>query len=222
MKRLFLTIRLVSDATFGRGEGVAGVVDAEVQSDQYGLPYVGGKTVKGLLQEECANILFALRLQGRENPWLEPAHRLFGAPGSSAADQALLHVGTARLPVNLKKAVEAGVKRGEITPRQVLESLTAVRCQTAINPRTGAARDETLRTARVIVRDSIFESELSFGEEPGERDLALLAGCVMALRRGGSGRNRGRGKLAADLWDENGQEMTPGLFDLFRKEVSFE
>jgi len=41
MKVLTLTLQLKSDATFGRGEGVAGWVDVEVQHDPYGLPFLG-------------------------------------------------------------------------------------------------------------------------------------------------------------------------------------
>lgn len=65
MRTYWLKFTLKSDATFGRGDGVAGMVDSEVQHDSYGLPYLGGRTIKGLLGEECASILFALRQQGK-------------------------------------------------------------------------------------------------------------------------------------------------------------
>jgi len=219
MNCLLLRLTLVSDATFGRGEGMAGLVDAEVQADRFGLPYLSGKSLKGLLQEECANILYSLRLQGKDTPWLDTAHRLFGRPGSTVTDEALMHVGSALLPSSLRQAVVAAVRRQEFTPGQVLDSLTAVRRQTAIDPRTGAAMDNTLRALRVILRGCVFESQLSFASEPGDRDLALLAACVKGLRRGGTGRNRGRGELVATLWDDRGEEFTPSLFAFFRREV---
>lgn len=40
---LWLKFTLLSDTAFGRGDGVAGLVDAEVLHDPYGLPYLGGK-----------------------------------------------------------------------------------------------------------------------------------------------------------------------------------
>ena len=43
-RQYWLKIDLLSDTTLGRGDGVAGVVDAEVQHDAYGLPYLSGKT----------------------------------------------------------------------------------------------------------------------------------------------------------------------------------
>lgn len=60
-----LQFDLRSAATFGRGDGVAGLVDEEVEHDGDGLPFLRGRTLKGLLAEECANILYALELQQR-------------------------------------------------------------------------------------------------------------------------------------------------------------
>ena len=37
MTRYILKIKLESEAAFGRGDGVAGLVDAEVQHDDYGF-----------------------------------------------------------------------------------------------------------------------------------------------------------------------------------------
>lgn len=83
--KLVLTLTLLSDATFARGDGVSGVVDEEVEYDAVtGLPFVRGRTLKGLLTEACANLLYGL---GRANAPGETrlhaaAARLFGEPGS--------------------------------------------------------------------------------------------------------------------------------------------
>src|SRR5436309_1895760 len=101
MRRLQLSLRLKSDTTFGRGEGLAGLVDEEVEYDvATGLPFVRGRTLKGLLVEECANLMFAL--EKASSPALtglkESAGRLFGRPGSDLESAALLHFGPALLP----------------------------------------------------------------------------------------------------------------------------
>ena len=44
----------------------------------------------------------------------------------------------------------------------------------------------------------------------------LLAVCVLALRRGGTGRNRGRGRLACRLLDAQGHDLTQSSFADFR------
>jgi len=78
-----LKFTLLSDATFGRGDGVAGLVDVEVQHDEYGLPFLGGRALKGILRDVCNDILYSLTLQGKESDWIESAKNLFGHPGSN-------------------------------------------------------------------------------------------------------------------------------------------
>lgn len=217
-----LELKLISDATFGRGDGVAGVVDAEVQHDEVGLPYLGGRALKGLLLEECENILFSLECQKQAETWLAARNYLFGQPGSHASRTGRLYVGDARLPEGLRQAISADVGRGPLTREQVLLSLTGIRRQTAMNPETGAPQDETLRAMRVILRSTTFRARLWL-EEPPE-DIArhvelLLVACVAALRRAGTGRNRGRGRLSAELYDEQGAPMKASGLSQFEAEV---
>ncbi len=220
MLKIWLKFWLLSDTLFGRGEGSTEKVDNEIYHDEWGLPYLGGRSLKGILQEECANILFALKIQKtKDTSFPKAAQRLFGVPGSTIRDQSIMHVGDARLPLNLRKAVEVSVKRHEITRQQVLESLTTVRWQTAISAETAAAQDETLRAMRVILRNTVFEAPLSFSTKLAEMELALLAACVMAFRRVGSGRNRGRGEVCARLLDENLHDVTSKYYFLFKQEV---
>lgn len=226
MKTYWLQLELLSDATFGRGDGVAGVVDAEVQHDEYGLPYLGGKTLKGLLGAECAEILYALSQAAPEQlpRWQESARRLFGYPGSDDASYADMHVGAAQLPEGLCAAVADEVRKGKLSRGEVLSSLTALRRQTAMDPASGAPKKETLRTVRVILRETPFFARLDFAAEPAADDLALLAACVKAFRRAGTERNRGRGSLRARLFDrppgdDPKPEVTETYFDPFRKAV---
>ena len=72
---------------------------------------------------------------------------------------------------------------------------------------------------RVVLRETPFQAELSFFQEPSDMDMALLSACVKAFRRAGTGRNRGRGELIAQLCDENGKEVTEEYFSLFQNEV---
>jgi CRISPR/Cas system CSM-associated protein Csm3 (group 7 of RAMP superfamily) len=206
MKTIWLKITLKSDTTFGRGDGVAGLVDAEVQHDENGLPYLGGKTLKGLLGTTCDEILNSPATSSYI--WTQSRNRLFGAPGSGVEEAAGLHVGHALLPEDLRQTIAYSVYYGRLDPKDVLASLTTLRRQTAMDAGTGAPLQETLRTMRVIVRETPFISRLNFKREPEKTDLALLAACVKALRRAGTGRNRGRGRLIAELY-----EVYPGVVD---------
>lgn len=210
---LWLKMVLKSDATLGRGDGVAGVVDAEVQHDAYGLPYLSGKTLKGLLTAECAEVLFALTRSKTPDlaRWEEAAHFIFGVPGSEHAARGQLHVGDAQLPGDLRAVIAAHFeelgqrKQGKAQQgaqrRAVLDSLTALRRQTAMDE-TGAPQRNSLRTMRVILRETPFAARLDWLSAPPPKAPWLLAACVSALRRVGTGRHRGRGRVRATLWQD--------------------
>jgi CRISPR/Cas system CSM-associated protein Csm3 (group 7 of RAMP superfamily) len=225
METLNLKLTLLSDATFGRGDGVPGLVDAEVEHDHNGLPYLRGRTLKGLLGEEGANILFALEQFSSEaqldlERWRRAAQQLFGRPGSTEDNNACLHVGDARLPADLRAAiaVDLGLKSPKYTPTDALDAITAIRRQTAMDE-SGVPDEGSLRAMRVILRGTPFVAALYFTEEPIEDTLALLSACVMALRRVGTGRNRGRGRVTARLYTAQGQDVTCKHLAHFEREV---
>ncbi|HBY76367.1 MAG TPA: RAMP superfamily protein, partial [Cyanobacteria bacterium UBA11148] len=107
MSTYTLKIKLLSDATFGRGDGVAGLVDQEVEHDRYGFPYLRGRTLKGLLSEECDNLIAVLPEDSQRQHWQEIANCLFGIPGSTLETQGKVHVGDACLPSDLRYAIAA-------------------------------------------------------------------------------------------------------------------
>jgi CRISPR/Cas system CSM-associated protein Csm3 (group 7 of RAMP superfamily) len=218
MKEYTLKLELLSDTTFGHGDGVAGLVDIEVQHDAYGLPYLGGRALKGLLGAECDDLVFALDRPCQKD-WQAAADRLFGQSGATMQGQAILRIGPARLPDDLRAAIAWDVDEKLLTRAEVLETLITLRRQTAMDPVTGAPRKETLRTLRLILRGTTFASRLTFIQEPSNDDLALLAATVKALRRAGTRRNRGCGRLRAELLDGAGQSVTEALFETFRKAV---
>ena len=241
MDTYWLTFQLDSDATFGRGEGIAGLIDREVEHDRFGLPYLRGRTLKGLVSEEADNILFALEQSGAADVkrWREARNALFGRAGSTHDDRARLRFGNAQLPAAVRQAVVAGhqaavsqatssgdgdEKTGPAESNrqrlQALESLTAVRRQTAIESSgksEGVPVEGSLRAMRIILRQTPFEALLLSEGDLFEDELGLLAAAVLAFRRAGTGRNRGRGKLQADLCDKNGASI---LLDSYRHFLS--
>lgn len=220
MKSYRLRLTLLSDATFGRGDGVAGLVDAEVQHDKVGLPFLGGRTLKGLLGAECADIVFALdkARPDQKGRWQAASDRVFGRSGAALEGEAILRVGAARMPDDLRVALLDDVQSGRLTATDILETVTALRRQTAMDE-WGVPQENTLRTMRVVLRETVFWARLDFLTDPTADELALLAACVKALRRAGTGRNRGRGRLCAELLDADGRSVSDELFQDFRKAV---
>lgn len=220
--KLQLHVTLLSDATFGRGDGIAGLVDQEVEYDTAtGLPFLRGRTLRGLLVEECANIVAVLP-EGVREDFNKAGQYLFGMPGSSLHTEGYLIVGAAQLPEPVRQAVTAAVAGKQVLPISVLESLTSIRRQTAVDEQTGAPDEGSLRAMRVILRQTQFTAELELVESTEvnpirEKALSLLAASVMALRRAGIGRNRGRGRLCAYLESE---AYTADLFAQFQEAVT--
>lgn len=209
-----LKIKLLSDTTFGRGDGVAGLIDQEVEHDFSGFPYLRGRTLKGLLSEECDNLIAVLPPEIRHD-WENLACILFGTPGSMQGTIASMHIGDACLPNDLREAVAFQIKKKTLTKIEVLDSLTTIRRQTAINSEIGIAEKGSLRSFRVVIRELEFKADLVFETQPIQEIVSILAVGTLALRHIGSGRNRGRGYVRCTLHDDSGTEITQKYMSLF-------
>lgn len=192
----FLQIELLSDGTFSRGEGTAGVVDTDVERDELGMPFIGGKTVRGLLRDSW------LSMSQHFPDLVDAAERVLGR--SKAVDESCrLRIGDAVLPAAIAAAVRGAAERDEhpLAPGAILDGFTSIRYQTAENRETGAPDVAMLRSSRVVLRGFVFEAGLSWlhGYQPEPVDVRLLALCALATRHGGLLRNRGRGHIRMTL-----------------------
>jgi hypothetical protein len=136
-----------------------------------------------------------------------------------------MHVGDACLPEDLRREVALQFEqeenrekyRGEkrtLTTADILSSLTTFRRQTSIDPKHGAPTDGSLRSSRVVLRELCFSASLILNTQPTDdlnKMLALLAASTLALRRIGSGRNRGRGHVQCTLWQGREENITQHL-----------
>ncbi len=218
IETLTLKFELLSAATFGRGDGLPGLVDREVEHDRHGLPFLRGRTLRGLLAEEMESLIYAFGDKAKN--WKESRDRLLGVGGRMTDETGIMRVGDARLPEGVRRLIAVSLEEKQaatsgLTPTDVLESLTAIRRQTAMTP-FGAHEAASLRAMRVILRGTIFEAQLIFDQPPNDRERALLAVTVLAWRRAGTGRNRGRGRLRAWIQDD---EWMRAQFDFFEQEV---
>lgn len=192
----FLQIELLSDATFSRGEGTAGVVDTEVECDELGMPFIGGKTVRGLLRDSW------LSMSPHFPGLVDAAEHVLGR--SQAVDESCrLRIGDAMVPLAIRAAVRGAAKREEhpLSSGAILDAFTSIRYQTAEDRGTGAPDITTLRSSRVVLRGFVFQASLSWLDDyrPTTADVRLLALCALAARHGGLLRNRGRGHIRMTL-----------------------
>lgn len=212
-----IRITIKSAATFGRGDGVAGLVDREIEHDQYGFPFLRGKTLKGLLAESAENVVFALKDQPDQPDWRGIKDALFGKPGQGNTERGALRIGDATLSAGLRSALqkELDAEPPTLTKEDILYGLTGIRRQTAMNE-YGAPEHATLRSMRVLLPGVILEADLHI-DNPTDDQLSLLTAACLDLRRAGTGRNRGRGHILVELDDA---ATTQSLFNTFAKAVN--
>jgi hypothetical protein len=216
-----IRLELESDAAFGRGSGLPGLIDQDVVLDPYGCPYLHGRTLKGLLNEVCSEILYNLQANDKQvaSLMIDAADHIFGKPGSTLLGQGTMRIGHARLPEDLRTVIRHSVDDKAWTPDEVTESLTTVRYQTALEV-GGAPDPHTLRAVRVILRRTVFHAELFLPDTTTEHEKGLIAACVKGLRRAGIARNRGRGRLTASVQDVGGQILSDQWFrDYFQAQI---
>lgn len=208
-----IRITIKSAATFGRGDGVAGLVDREIEHDQHGFPYLRGKTLKGLLAESAENIVFALKDHPDQPDWRAIKDKLFGKPGQGIDERGSLHIGDATLSAGLRSALETELDAEEptLTKEDVLYGLTGIRRQTAMNE-FGAPEHHTLRSMRVLLPGVTLEADLDL-DSPADDQWSLLTAACLDLRRAGTGRNRGRGHILVELDDD---KTTQEYFNKFK------
>lgn len=189
-----IQVELLSDAAFSRGEGTAGVVDIEVEHDELGLPFLGGKTLRGLLLDSWLSMHHLF-------PELSAsAQRIFGIE-ADFEECSILRIGDAVVDNDTRKWIEAAESRPKpsISPMNVLEAMTDIRRQTSEERSTGAPAETTLRSVRVIIRDLKLHSSLYWLSKPTDADLRCLSLALLATRHAGLGRNRGRGNIRLTL-----------------------
>lgn len=214
-----LHIELLSDANFGRGEGTAGEVDTEVEHDEFGLPFIGGKTVRGLLRDTW------LSMRPHFPELRKAGDRVFGPSKRFLDDDVgVLRVGDALLQKDVRDWLIAAATRTDeqscVSPTMILAACTDIRYQTAEDRQTCAPAAVTLRSSRVVLRTFAFEAPLTWraGDGPEGDDMRVLAMAALATRHGGLMRNRGRGHLRISL--DGDLEWTRQLASITTREAT--
>lgn len=189
-----IVIELLSDTTFGRGEGTPGAVDVEVEHDACGLPMLGGKALRGLLRDSW------LSMQ-EHFPELQAASCRVLGPHGDLEEKAILRIGDAMIEESARAFVISATEREHhpLAPETILAALTEIRAQTSEERTTGAPARTTLRSTRVALRGLKLVAPLSWLSVPDSRDMQCLALAALATRHGGLARNRGRGHLRVTI-----------------------
>jgi len=189
-----LLIRLLSDSHFGMGAGTAGLVDREIDHDEYGMPIINGKSIHGLLKDSW------LTMHKHFPELISAAKRILGEP-KLHQDSAILHISNATLPLEISKIIKTAILRKDhpLTPDMILDVFTDIRIQTSQNRENGAPAKETLHSIRVLTRGIILRSELNWLVIPNSDDIKVLSLMLLGTRHAGLERNRGLGLVELSL-----------------------
>ena len=189
-----LKIELKSDLCTSSGENFNSYIDTDVVFDDYGLPYIPAKRLKGVIKEAALELVeFGLYSQA-------DYEILFGREGNARAafsiDNAYLE--RAKEYINDLTHCSDGIISH---PQRVLELFTYTRTQTALE-QSGVAKENSLRTFRVVNKGGIFQARVKFLKQVSDSQQELLKQAVRMVKHIGCSRTRGLGLVEAELFEE--------------------
>ena len=195
-----IELRLLSDTCAASGLGAFGGVDTDITIDEYGLPIIPAKRLKGCLREEGLEIVSVL--PESENVF----NKLFGKAGDALPG--LLYISDGEL--KNAETLKYEIKSGPLSPKQVTELFTSLRTGMAMYG-DGIIRqsdDNTLRTMRVMNKSfGSNENTFYFSVKELDNDSAeFLKKCCQSLRGVGSARTRGLGEINCRLIDSHDEK----------------
>ncbi len=170
--RLTYTIEFYSYWHCGSGLSAGGDTDALVIKDNNGLPFLPGKTLKGLLRDSCTTLL---ELKGDSSQ--AAISRIFGMPAGNPAGSAFFSNAT----INHREY-------DTILNKKLAKYLYTGLAFTKIED--GIAKDMSLRRMEVTVPCRLHGSI----DGVSETDYELLAQGLKMIKRIGTDRNRGLGR----------------------------
>ncbi len=188
-----LTIDMTSDWGVGSGTARHGSIDRCVRRDVDGLPYLPGRSLRGVLREACAQAAAALD-DGKPGAWTDLWLQVFGQRKGGGR----VIVPSARLSPEVRTRL--------LTHPGLAEATWFVRSSTAIDPASGVAKHDTLRVdervragARLLSTLELdVDNEWWVGPESNGLHLLLLAGARLIWSVGGK-RRRGVGRCEVTI-----------------------
>lgn len=180
MTKINYKITFLSDWHIGSGLGAGAETDAEILKNTDGLPYIPGKTIKGLLKEACNDI--ADIDEGKISR--DIIKQIFGkyVEKSFKSDSGSAFFGNAIIKCEESK---------EIIQNGLQNFLFKNVSSTAIDEKTGIASAKSLRTMEVCMPISL-EGNIEIDEKHEEAVKVALKW----VRHIGVNRNRGLGRCS--------------------------
>jgi len=188
-----IRIKLLSDLCTCSGETYNSIVDMDVVYDEYGIPYIPAKRIKGCIREAALEMVELGIIRD------DQYEKIFGKEGHQSAKVSISNAymkDYASTVSALKQCKAKGLK----SPQNVLSQYTSTRTQTAVDMETGVADDNSLRTLRVVNKGLIFEADCDIKCHGEEKEILKQA--VSLVKHMGMSRTRGLGLVDLKLYEE--------------------
>lgn len=181
------TITFFSDWHCSSGLGAGAETDNEVIKDKDGLPYIPGKTIKGLLRDAMEEMQELMNDEGGK----ALISKIFG----SKTDEKITETTPGNIFVSNATLTED--ERRTIKKQGLTDYLYRHMASTAIDYDKGIAKDKSLRVTEVCV-----PLQLTGRIEMPEDWVDHLSIAMQWTRRLGSNRNRGYGRCIIKFKDQ--------------------
>lgn len=192
------SLELLSDAIPASGNSTVKTIDSDVIADKYGLPYIPGKRIKGLLRESAIELLESF---GYPKKLEQLFDKIFGEIGNSMnsgfkfSDVAMEGIKNVQEWLDWLKSEKNKEIKGYFTSENILDQFTLIRRSTAME--NGLAKPHSLRTIRVLKKGLAFKGSIHSLNRQMTQDEKSFIGLVMKnMRYLGSSRNRGLGYVS--------------------------
>lgn len=182
-------ITFFSEWHCGSGLSAGFGADLAVIRDGDGLPFIPGKTVKGLLRNAAQN-LAELDQQNKES-WNDFIHTIFGRGGDTSAAHFIpsdCFFSDAELPENIRHHLLSNPQQKRSLYREI--SSTAI-------DHNGLAQEHSLRVLETVVPLPMKARVAGFPDNIGQKNK--LESCMKWIKRLGVHRNRGLGRCTFEI-----------------------
>lgn len=209
MKKYELQLKLLSSTLVGSGVGFGAHIDTDVVFDLLGIPYIPAKRLKGCLLDAVMEVRDMFDRADIAKDVLQIEHA-FGKPGSKRSAPIYFSNLFIEDYDQNKNWLDYFVMSEDfqyiVTSERILNTFTEIRQQTKIGS-DGVAFEHSLRTIRVLQKDSTFRGDVHIEEDDEQLLTTLLLACLN-FNHFGTMRNRGFGYVHCSLLDDEGQDLT--------------
>ncbi len=204
--KLNCKIEVRTPLLLGSGSAFGSQVDTDISFDDYGIPTFPARRFKGLLRESALEVSEMCQLSRISAGYQKEIDECFGSIGLKS--QLLISDLVPQDYNEIRQWLEwSFTKKGiKLTKEAVLEAVTSVRQQTAIDHYSGVAKDDSLRSLRVLEPGLVFVGEMNLEKETESR-MTIIGLAMANLRFAGLRRNRGFGGINCTAVDNGSVDL---------------